>query len=197
MRWVGGRVTFIIATAGVLIGLTEFFRYPTYMYTSGGFMFLFPYLVWIFVFGFPILLLELTVGQMFQRAPVGVFRAVHPRLIGVGISQAFVMMVFASYYCYLVGIGILYFAESFKSPLKWSDEGYTMKCLPFPSLQYYLMDVLMVMNDSCTFLVPGDISKIHWWLFFTTSICWGMVYGMIFKGTKSISYITWISVILP
>ena len=197
MRWVGGRLTFIVATSGLVIGFNNYYRYPIFMYTGGGFMFLFPYFLSMMIFGFPLLLLELTVGQMYQRSGVGVMRAIHPRLIGVGISKVYAALILASYYFYLCGLAAFYLAESFRDPLKWSTEDFQFKCVPIPAVQYYVMDVQKIMNSSCQYLQPGDISDVNWWLFFATAVIWCLVYGMVFKGAKSISYTVWVTVIVP
>ena len=173
MKWVGGRFTFLAAAIGVAISYESFNAFPTYMYEAGGFMFLFPYFLGLLIFGFPLLLLELTLGQMYQRSGVGVMRAVHPRLIGIGISKCFLAVVTASYYFWLCGSALFYLAESFRSPMKWSDESYTIKCAAGnPALEYYLNDFLGLLTDECTFKEPGDIADVNGWAFFGVIIAW-------------------------
>ena len=163
-RWIGGKWTFWAVVFGASVAFENAFRYSIFMYTSGGAIFWLPYLFALTVFGLPILLMELTVGQMFQRSAVGVMRAVHPRLIGVGISQAFCALLFTTYYMVIIGQALLYFAESFRDPLKWGAEDFTFECSPFPAQQYYFMDVLKILRKdgaSCVYAEPGDISTVN------------------------------------
>ena len=64
-RW-AGRWTFIIASIGAAVGLGNFWRFPGLTYKYGGFgNFCVPYLVALFFFGIPLLLMELGLGQKF------------------------------------------------------------------------------------------------------------------------------------
>jgi NSS family neurotransmitter:Na+ symporter len=71
--------------------------FPEKMKTNGGAFFIIPYLVTVLVVGLPILLLELTLGQQFQTGIHKAIKRVHMRAGGIGIAQAVIAMIVASY----------------------------------------------------------------------------------------------------
>mmetsp|Transcript_19144 Transcript_19144/g.21473 ORF Transcript_19144/g.21473 Transcript_19144/m.21473 type:complete len:118 (-) Transcript_19144:1641-1994(-) len=87
-RW-AGRTTFILAAIGSAIGLGNFWRFPYLVYKHGGAIFFIPYIIALLVIGIPMLLLELALGQKFQRGDIGVFRGIFPRAAGIGIASVF------------------------------------------------------------------------------------------------------------
>jgi len=118
-RWMG-RWTFILAAIGSAIGLGNFWRFPYLTFKWGGAVFFVPYLICLFFIGIPMLLLELGLGQKFQRGDIGVFRGIHPRLAGVGLASVFSGIVIVTYYNVIIGWALYYFALSFKVPLPWT-----------------------------------------------------------------------------
>ena len=87
-RW-KNRTTFILAAIGSAIGIGNFWRFPYLAYKHGGVIFFVPYLLALFLIGIPMLLLELSLGQKFQRGDIGVFRGIQPRIAGVGLTSVF------------------------------------------------------------------------------------------------------------
>lgn len=66
------------------------------------------------------MLLELSLGQLFQRGDIGVFRGIHPRLYGVGLASVFSAFAINIFYTYLIAIAGCYFFASFSPVLPWS-----------------------------------------------------------------------------
>jgi SNF family Na+-dependent transporter len=58
-------MTFILAAVGAAVGLGNFWRFPKQAYKNGGAVFFIPYLLALFFFGLPLLVLELSLGQKF------------------------------------------------------------------------------------------------------------------------------------
>jgi SNF family Na+-dependent transporter len=63
-RW-AGRFTFYLAAVGAAVGLGNFWRFPYICSKNGGGIFFLPYLMALFLFGLPVLFLELGLGQKF------------------------------------------------------------------------------------------------------------------------------------
>lgn len=120
-RWMS-RPTYILAMLGYAIGLGNLWRFPYLCYRWGGAVFLIPYLTSLILVGLPITLLETTLGQLVQRGDVGVFRGIHPRLAGVGLTSVIAIYMSGLYYKILIGWSVIYFYNSFKSPLPWSED---------------------------------------------------------------------------
>merc|ERR1719361_569284 len=87
-RW-KNQCTFVIAAIGSAIGLGNFWRFPYLCYKHGGGLFFVPYLCCLFFLGLPMLMLEFSLGQKFQRGDIGVFRGMSPRLAGIGMASVF------------------------------------------------------------------------------------------------------------
>jgi SNF family Na+-dependent transporter len=105
---------------GYCMGLGNFWRFPYLCYRWGGVLFFIPYLLSLFFVGIPISLLEITLGQKFQRGDVGVFRGIHPRLAGIGHASILASFSLVTYYNVMIAWSLIYLIVSFKSPLMWS-----------------------------------------------------------------------------
>ena len=111
-RWKGS-VTFVLAAIGSAIGLGNFWRFPYLTYKWGGGIWFIPYLIALMLLGLPMMLLELSLGQLFQRGDIGVFRGIHPRLYGVGLASVFSAFAINIFYTYLIAISGCYFFAAF------------------------------------------------------------------------------------
>lgn len=118
-RWAGS-VTFVLAAIGSAIGLGNFWRFPYLTFKWGGGIWFIPYLISLMFLGLPMMLLELSLGQLFQRGDIGVFRGIHPRLYGVGLASVFSAFAINIFYTYLIAIAGCYFFAGFVNPLPWS-----------------------------------------------------------------------------
>ena len=68
------RLGFILMTAGCAIGLGNVWRFPYIAGACGGGMFVFFYLFFLLVLGFPVMLMELAVGRAGRSTFPGAFR---------------------------------------------------------------------------------------------------------------------------
>jgi SNF family Na+-dependent transporter len=105
---------------GYCMGLGNLWRFPYLCYRWGGVLFFVPYLFSLFVIGIPISLLEITLGQKFQLGDVGVFRAIHPRLTGIGYASIMASYSLVVYYNVMIAWSLIYLITSFINPLPWS-----------------------------------------------------------------------------
>ncbi|KAK0427487.1 hypothetical protein QR680_010255 [Steinernema hermaphroditum] len=99
---------FILACVGYSVGLGNIWRFPMLAYENGGGAFLIPYLLCSFVVGFPILYLEMSLGQFARTGPATVFRKLAPAFQGIGWGQAITSLLVAVYYNVIVGWTLLY-----------------------------------------------------------------------------------------
>ena len=106
-RWIN-RTTYIIAMMGYCMGLGNLWRFPYLCYRWGGVLFFIPYFFALIVVGIPISLLEITLGQKFQRGDVGVFRAIHPRLTGIGYASIMASYSVVVYYNVMIGWSLIF-----------------------------------------------------------------------------------------
>lgn len=62
-RW-SSRLAFYFAAVGSAVGFGNVWRFPSLVYEYGGAAFLLPYLLALFLVGLPILVLEISLGQV-------------------------------------------------------------------------------------------------------------------------------------
>ncbi len=107
------RAGFILAAAGMAIGLGNVWRFPYITGKYGGALFLVLYFAVLFVLGIPLVFAELAIGRATRLNPIGAFKKLAPNspwhLIGVGgIGALFLLM---SYYMIVVGWTLAYMAR--------------------------------------------------------------------------------------
>lgn len=102
----GSKIGFILAAAGSAVGLGNIWKFPYITGENGGGLFVLIYLVCISLVALPILLSEVLVGRMAQKAPVGAMRDLSEnkggwvRLGWLGSITAFIIL---SYYSVVAG----------------------------------------------------------------------------------------------
>jgi solute carrier family 6 GABA transporter-like protein 1 len=191
-----------LAAVGAAVGLGNFWRFPYICSKNGGGIFFLPYLMALFLFGIPIILLELGLGQKFQKGDIGVFRGIYPRGSGIGISSVFSAIVIAAYYSTIIAYALYYWARAFTSPLPWTVDGFgsDRKCAGVgmdPATEFFGRVAVQFVNDDCETIEPGDTEKIAGYILLANCITWIIIFLCVLKGVKTSSYIVWVTVPLP
>ena len=73
------RLGFILISAGCAIGLGNVWRFPYIVGQYGGAAFVLIYLVFLTIFGLPIMTMEFAVGRASQKSPVKSFQEIEPK----------------------------------------------------------------------------------------------------------------------
>ncbi|KAH7693072.1 neurotransmitter transporter-like protein, partial [Aphelenchoides avenae] len=76
----GSEWQFILAVVSYAVGLGNIWRFPSLAYEYGGGAFLIPYLTCSVLIGFPMLYLELTLGQFARVGPGVAYGRIRPIL---------------------------------------------------------------------------------------------------------------------
>ena len=121
-------------------------------------------------------------------------------MAGIGIASIWSGLVIVTYYTIIIAWAILYWANSFKSPLGWSQEGYDNQCGTGAASEYYYRQTLGYQvkdGTSCRFLEPHETEDVQGWVYLCTIIAWVIIYFCVFRGVKSSSYVVWVTVPLP
>jgi len=208
-RWMG-RFTFILAAIGSAIGLGNFWRFPYLTWKHGGAQFFFPWLTCLFVFGIPFMIMELALGQKFQRGDIAVFRGIDPRLVGIGVVSVYSSYVFSWYYNVVVAWALVYVVASFMSPLPWSNDNkdFNDRCLGLNgeplfgepisrAEQFFRIDVIRIRSEDCIEWYDGAPTEFSWRALGATVMTWVVIFLCVWKGVKSSSWIVWITVPVP
>ena len=106
------RLGFILISAGCAIGLGNVWRFPYIAGKYGGAAFILIYLLFLIIFGIPIMTMEFSVGRASGKSIAGSFRALEPRgtrwhVYGrLGMAGNFLLMM---YYTTVTGWMFAYF----------------------------------------------------------------------------------------
>ena len=107
----GSKFGFVLAAAGSAIGLGNIWRFPYITGDNGGGSFVLVYLICIMTVGLPIMIGEVMLGRMSQRAAVGAFKHAAGdgtpwrALGGMGVLAGFFML---SFYSIVAGWALYY-----------------------------------------------------------------------------------------
>ena len=115
-RWTS-RTEFLLATVGNCVGVGNVWRFPYLCYRNGGGGFLIPYFMALLFIGVPVFLLELALGQRFQRGATLAYEKLHRRLRGFGVAGTVMAFATLSYYNVILAWTIVYMVHSLRTPL--------------------------------------------------------------------------------
>jgi len=87
----GSRLGFIFLSAGCAIGLGNVWRFPFITGQYGGAAFVLIYLVFLFFFALPVMVMEFSVGRASRQSVVGSFYALQPQGTKWGIAGYFML----------------------------------------------------------------------------------------------------------
>ncbi|KCZ72851.1 SNF family Na+-dependent transporter [Candidatus Methanoperedens nitroreducens] len=99
---------FILASIGSAVGIGNIWRFPYIVGISGGGAFLIPYLIAIFLFGLPLMILEFALGRHFRASVVPTFSTIGKRFRFAGFFIVFIMVMIVSYYLVITGWVLAY-----------------------------------------------------------------------------------------
>ncbi|MDD5142676.1 sodium-dependent transporter [Methanoregula sp.] len=106
-RW-SSHAVFILAAIGAAVGIGNIWRFPAMLGENGGGAYLVPYLIAVFAFGLPLMILEITMGRHFRGTVVSAFRAVRPGFRIIGWLVCATIFLILSYYLVITGWTIAY-----------------------------------------------------------------------------------------
>lgn len=177
-RW-PSRTLFIFAAIGSAVGLGNLWRFPYLVGKYGGGAFLLPYIAMLFIIGFPLLILEFSIGQKFQRGAVDAFAKIGKGFSGIGVAALFGGFGISCYYAVVMGWALLYAIYSIN--LSWGEE----------TKSFFYNDILQL-SESAN--VIGGFSLP---VLLALALSWVMVYFCLWKGIKGVSKVIQITMPLP
>lgn len=111
----GSRLGFVFAAVGSAVGLGVLWKFPYTVGSNGGGLFLLAYFLCLIIIGTPVLIGELMLGRLSQRAAVGSFSTLTQdrpnwKIAGwLGVLSSFLIM---SFYSVVAGWGMSYILMS-------------------------------------------------------------------------------------
>jgi len=108
------RAGFILAAIGSAVGLGNIWRFSAVAGQNGGGAYLIPYLIAVFLFVLPLMVLEFSMGRHFQGTVVSSFRSVRPGFRVIGWLLCAIVFLVLSYYLVITGwtLGYFFFSVS-------------------------------------------------------------------------------------
>ncbi len=106
------RLGFVLAAAGSAVGLGNLWRFPYLAEQYGGGIFLLVYVILAVVFGFTLLLTELSLGRRTGKSCIDVFGDLSEKHRAIGWIAALVPVIIVPYYCVIGGWVSKYMFES-------------------------------------------------------------------------------------
>ncbi len=177
-RW-PSTTLFIFAAVGSAVGLGNVWRFPYLVGKYGGGAFLFPYLIALFLIGFPILVMEFALGQMMQKGAVESWRKVKAQCRGIGLGSILCSFMICCYYSVIMAWCCIYAVQSFSLPWQGDTDG------------YFFNTVLQVSSG------PSELTGFSIPVLLGLAFTWVAVYFCVWKGVKSVSNVVAITMPLP
>src|SRR3990172_11060098 len=148
-KW-SSSIGFILASIGSAVGIGNIWRFPYMVGENGGGAFLIPYLIAIFLFGLPLMMLEFALGRHFKTSVVPAFGTLGKKFRMAGFFLIFVMCMILSYYLVITG-WVLAYSLFFISG----------RYMPFPEFtdSYYPLLFFLVSGGITFFVVRAGVKQ--------------------------------------
>lgn len=148
------RAFFVLLSVAAVIGIGNIWMYPYLSYRTGGLFFI-PYLIALIILGVPLLMLEFSVGQYFNRNIVDLFASVRKPFSSVGWLMVFNAFIVMSCYAVALSWHIIYIFVSFG--MQWKND----------AKNYFFKNVVQIsdgFSGFTSFSLPVFIALILAWL---------------------------------
>jgi neurotransmitter:Na+ symporter, NSS family len=110
-RW-SSRIGFLLAAIGSAVGIGNIWRFSSVVGQNGGGAYLIPYLIAVFLFAVPLMILELAMGREFRGHVVSAFEQVRGRFHILGWLVCAIVFLILSYYLVITGWTLAFFLFS-------------------------------------------------------------------------------------
>ena len=160
------RFFFVLLSVGAAIGLGNIWLFPHLSYKFSGLFFI-PYLIALLVLGFPLLLLEFTIGQYFDKDVVDCFASVRKWFSSIGWLMVINAIILMSIYAVIFAWHIIYFFVSFGQ--QWKNDAFS----------YFFINVVQASSGFKSF------TQFSFPLFLALILAWTIIFLYIRKGYES------------
>ncbi|XP_044254579.1 sodium-dependent neutral amino acid transporter B(0)AT2-like isoform X2 [Tribolium madens] len=180
------------------LSLNNAYHFPMNIYRFGGNFFI-PYTVVTIFVGYPLHVLQSSLGQYSQRGVLWVWECA-PFCCGVGVAMVLACALVALYHNIFAAYSLIYFSHCFHSILPWTycevEENHTHACAPPSwyishninlSSQEYFYNVVIDTNDKSRDV--WSMGSIKWWLVISLVFSWVVCYVAILRSARSIGKI--------
>ncbi len=154
----GSRIGLVLAMAGNAVGFGNFLRFPVQAVQNGGGAFIIPYLVCLVLLGFPLLMIEWSVGRyggkFGHHSTPFILHSMSNKAIWkyVGVFGLFSNLAIAAYYCYIESWTISYIFHTIIGTFDqlsrfqvadffdgYTDVAHSTTGIPYEALVFYVL----------------------------------------------------------
>lgn len=152
----GSRLGFILISAGCAIGLGNVWRFPYIVGQYGGAAFILIYLLFLVIFGLPIMTMEFSVGRASQKSIADSFRVLEKKgtkwhlFSWLGMAANYLLMMF---YTTVTGWMFIYFYKMLAGDFKGLTTEAVAGQFDVMKADPWLMFSLMVLSTALGFLI--------------------------------------------
>ena len=173
------RLFFVLMSAGAAIGIGNMWLYPYFSFKFSGLFFI-PYMVALLALGVPLLMLEFSAGQYFNKNVVDMFASIRKWFSSIGWLMVFNAFVVMSLYAVVLAWHIIYLFVSFG--MQWKHD----------AKEYFFGNVVQISNGFM------DFTKFSLPVFIALIIAWVVLFFFIRKGFESMkkSFLTMIPILI-
>ncbi|XP_069046525.1 sodium- and chloride-dependent GABA transporter 2-like isoform X2 [Lepisosteus oculatus] len=208
-QWANKR-EFILAVSGQIVGLGNIWRFPYLCYKNGGGVFLIPYVLFLFICGLPLFLLETALGQYTSQGGITCWRKICPLFEGIGFCTVVIMIYNVIVYIIIQAWAFFYLFSSFSSELPWAscrNTWNTDSCVEFDkqNLTSNWTDGEKTTSAVMEFWkrvlgISGGIDEVgslRWELALCLLLAWIICYFSVWKGVKSTGKVVYVTATFP
>ncbi|MHC4985724.1 MAG: SLC5/6 family protein, partial [Planctomycetota bacterium] len=197
----GSRTGFVLAAIGSAVGLGNLWGFPYKVHANGGGAFLIPYVIAMFAIGVPLLILELSLGHMTQKAAPNAYRGINRKTEPVGWWGILLGFVIITYYPVILaycGNFLVYCVQGIFNggKLPWAGEGVegvkNAKTFFFSEFLGFFKSA-----DTPEPVAVTPLDKLVSPIVTSLAVMWVAMYLCIFKGVKLVSKVVLWTVPLP
>lgn len=218
-QW-GNSVQAFCVILGAVIGLGNLWRFPYMVYANGGGAFLIPYCIFAIFLGFPMMFLEVSLGQYTRKGSINAWK-LSPLCKGIGFGSAMLALYSSLYYITVMAWAINYMWSCFtlNTTLPWmhcTNWFNTNSCVTYEEAINNSLD-----NNTGNLFGEGSkysLPVVEYWdhynlrvsdgideiggltnapLAISLLLAWVIVYFTIFKGTSSSGVMSYFTAIFP
>ncbi|MCK4549767.1 MAG: sodium-dependent transporter, partial [Candidatus Krumholzibacteria bacterium] len=122
------RWSLLLAALGMAVGTGNIWRFPRVIAQNGGAPFLIPWIIFLFLWSIPLLMIEFGIGKKTRMGTIGAFGSMNRRHTWMGGFVGFCTLAITFYYCVVTGWCFRYtFASLVDIVSGWSGSD---GCLP-------------------------------------------------------------------
>ena len=190
----GRAADFFVTMLGFAVGLGNVWRFPNVVYSYGGGAFFIPYVLAIVLIGYPLFLLETTIGQYSRKNAIQVWD-ISPVFKGIGMAGISVIMMINIYYTTPISWGLFYMVMSMTDKLPWAEcnpEWATPNCTNETAAEEFFYRRTVNISPSIT-----EWGEFNWELFLCNLAVWIIVFAAVCYGAASLGKVAYFTSLFP